>query len=233
MTNLDPQREALRQEITRLARESQEKGSNTAWFEEVYTRAEGETDRVPWAKLIPHPMLTDWLTGKSIEGTGKTALVIGCGLGDDAETLAGCGFQVSAFDISPTAIAWCRQRFPDSPVTYLVADLFQLDPHWHQAFDLVIESRTIQALPLEPRNRAIEAIAATLAPGGTLLVITYHRNSENVPDGPPWPLADRELSRFAELGLQEIDRLAFEVQEIPQVFIEYSSARGSQSSPEL
>jgi len=63
--------------------------------------------------------------------------VVGCGLGDDAEALAQQGFQVTAFDISPTAIAWCEKRFPDSQVKYQVADLFALDPAWHHKFDFV------------------------------------------------------------------------------------------------
>ncbi|MCC5670705.1 class I SAM-dependent methyltransferase [Nostoc sp. CHAB 5784] len=42
--------------------------------------------------------------------SGQKALVIGCGLGDDAEAIASLGFEVTAFDISPTAIAWCQER---------------------------------------------------------------------------------------------------------------------------
>ncbi|MEG3436911.1 class I SAM-dependent methyltransferase [Pannus brasiliensis CCIBt3594] len=221
MTEQEREREEARRRMAALALESQKKGSNTDWFEEVYARAAGDSDRIPWAKLTAHPMLTDWLTRKAIDGTGKTALVIGCGLGDDAETLAGKGFRVTAFDISPTAIEWCRQRFPDSPVIYLVADLFHLDRSWEKAFDLVFESRTVQALPLDVRDEAIEAIERTVAPAGTLLVITHLRPSENAPEGPPWPLCDRELSRFTELGLQEIERIPFDLREIPQLFLEY------------
>ena len=51
------------------------------------------------------------------------ALVVGCGLGDDAEFIAGLGFSVVAFDISASAIAAAQQRFPQSTVRYRVADL--------------------------------------------------------------------------------------------------------------
>ncbi|MDZ7952448.1 hypothetical protein [Nostoc sp. DedQUE09] len=37
--------------------------------------------------------------------SGQKALVIGCGLGDDAEALAHLGFEVTTFDISPTAMS--------------------------------------------------------------------------------------------------------------------------------
>lgn len=119
------------------------------------------------------------------------------------------GFKVTAFDISPTAIAWCRKRFPNSEVSYLVADLFAVDPAWHRAFDLVFESRNIQALPLIVRSKAIESIASLVAVGGTLLVITRFRDSEAEPDDPPWPVSDQELAQFQKLGLQEIRRDTF------------------------
>jgi hypothetical protein len=67
----------------------------------------------------------------------------------------------------------------------------------------------------------IEAIERTLAPTGTLVVITYLRPPENAPDGPPWPLSECELARLHELGWQEIERIPFEVQEISQVFLVY------------
>ena len=78
---------------------------------------------------------------------GGEALVIGCGLGDDAEELARRGYAVTAFDISPTAIARCRERFPQSPVHYRVADVPRLPGEWQGRFGLAVEINTIQSLP--------------------------------------------------------------------------------------
>ena len=44
---------------------------------------------------------------------------------DDAEALATQEYQVTAFDISPTAIAWCRERFPNTTVNYWSFDYFK------------------------------------------------------------------------------------------------------------
>ena len=41
-----------------------------------------------------------------------------------------------------------------------------------QAFDLVAECITVQALPVALRTQAVDAIASTVAPGGTLVVIS-------------------------------------------------------------
>jgi SAM-dependent methyltransferase len=198
----DSEQQQIRQLIAAVGGEANPSG----WFESLYTQAQGNPDRIPWAYLHPHPYLIDWLDHCLPPGQDRTALVIGCGLGDDAETLAERGFHVTAFDISPTAIAWCQQRFPQSTVTYTVADLFQLDPTWRRHFDLVFECRTIQALPLSVRRDAIAAITPLVSQTGTLLVLTNYRETEAPPDGPPWPLSDQELAYFQQMGLQEVRR---------------------------
>jgi SAM-dependent methyltransferase len=168
-----------------------------AWFETVYATSGGDAAGVPWADLQPKPQLVDWL--ESHPGEGRTALDIGCGLGDNAEAIAGAGHETTAFDLSPTAIVWARWRFAGSPVRYLNADLFDPPADWHGAFDLVHECYTIQALAGEVRERAFAAIARFVRPGGCLLVITRTRPDGSEADGPPWPLTLAELSRFEAL----------------------------------
>ena len=220
----EQQPEAIQEKVKKLATESQ-KANPTGWFDILYSEAEGDAAQIPWARLTTHPYLQEWLDISQPQGEGRTALVIGCGLGDDAEGLANLGFQVTAFDISTKAIAWCQERFPDSSVNYLVADLLALDSEWHRKFDLVIESRTIQALPVEMRSQVINCIAPLVASRGTLLVITRIRENDSIPDGPPWALSEKELTEFIELGLQEVRRDIFlsEAGEntIKQVRIEY------------
>ena len=200
------QPEISRDNLQDLASEAIAKKDPSGWFEPLYANAVGDTARVPWAKNQAHPYLQEWLQTYPPQAEGKSALVIGCGLGDDAEILASVGYQVTAFDISPSAIAWCKQRFPESTVNYLVRDLFALDAAWQYKFDLVFECRTIQALPLEVRSSAIRAIADTVSENGTLLVITRHRDSDTIPNGPPWALSDNELGHFVALGLSEVRR---------------------------
>ncbi len=205
----EQQPKALQQKVKSLASEAINKQNPSGWFETLYAEAEGDSAQVPWVKNIAHPYLKDWLETSHPQVRGKSALVVGCGLGDDAEILANFGYQVTAFDIAPTAIAWCQQRFPDSSVNYLIADLFALAPEWQKQFDLVYECRNIQALPLNVRPQAISAIAPLVSKSGTLLTITRHRDSNTVPEGPPWPLSDTELSKFEDLGLKEIRRDSF------------------------
>ncbi len=216
----EQQPEALQQKVQKLSATAS--ANPTGWFEVLYQDAQGDTSQVPWAKLAPHPYLQAWLLQQSQPQDSTSALVIGCGLGDDAERLQEFGYRVRAFDVSATAIDWCHQRFPDSEVEYVVADLLNLAPNWKPA-DFVFECRNIQALPLEVRSQAIQAISNLVAPGGTLLVVTRHRETDAAPEGPPWPLSESELAEFTELGLQEVNRAQFIEGEpaITQVRIEY------------
>jgi SAM-dependent methyltransferase len=156
----------------------------------------------PGADLTPNPNLVGWSTKQNLVGAGKTALTIGCGYGDDAEFLAEIGFQVIAFDISPTAIAACKQRFPNTHVSYQVADLLNPPERWMQHYDFVLESYTLQVLPLESRAVAIEKISRFVAPSGELLVIARGREATDPPGAMPYPLTKTDLEQFEKYGLR-------------------------------
>jgi SAM-dependent methyltransferase len=168
----------------------------TVWFEQLYAAAETGDAQVPWFRGGPNPFLEQWVRERDLRGEGRRALVIGTALGDDAEMLAARGYAVTAFDIAPTAIERARRRFPDSPVDYRVADLLDLPAEWREAFDLVAEAITVQSLPLSLRDRAIDAIASTVAPGGTLIVVSGIHDGDGPREGPPWELTREELDRF-------------------------------------
>jgi SAM-dependent methyltransferase len=176
----------------------------TGWFEPLYAAAERGDAVVPWDGHAPATHLVEWTAARAIDGHGRRALVVGCGLGDDAEHVAGLGFDTVAFDISPTAIRLARKRFPASRVDYVAADLFDPPAEWRAAFDLVVESITVQALPASARPRAIAAIAAFVAPGGTLIVLSAARDPDDPADGPPWPLVRAEIEAFATGGVETV-----------------------------
>ncbi|GAA4639751.1 methyltransferase domain-containing protein [Actinoallomurus vinaceus] len=175
----------------RLAAESIAEGDPTGWFERLYAAAQRGEAIVPWADLEPNPLLRGWVR----PGSGR-ALVVGCGLGDDAEHLAGLGYDVTAFDVAESAVAHARDRFPGSRVHYRAADLLVPPPEWRRAFDLVVESYTVQVLRAEARERAIANTADLVAPGGTLLVIARAREEADDPGRMPWPLTRTEVESF-------------------------------------
>jgi SAM-dependent methyltransferase len=205
------------QKVGQLVAQALAEGDATGWFERLYAAAEDGSAIVPWDRGRPHWLLTAWaqesgLDGggwrgqeSGLDGGGRRALVVGCGLGADAEFIAGLGFGTLAFDISASAVRAARRRFPASTVDYRVVDLLHPPPDWRQAFDLVVESQTIQALPDPPRRDAIARIGDMVAPGGTLVVIALARDaSEDPGQWPPWPVTRAEVEAFAADGLAPV-----------------------------
>jgi SAM-dependent methyltransferase len=200
-----------------LAEAFLERGDAKGWFEALYAEADGAAERVPWADLVPNPHLVSWLDENNARGEDRRALVIGCGLGDDAELLAARGFDVTAFDISAAAIDWSRRRYPDSKVDYVAADLLESPPEWREAFHFVVEVNTLQVLPSELRPAAISAMVNCVTPGGSLLVIARGREPNDDPGSMPWPLTRGDLEPFAHSGLELISFEDFFDQEEPPV----------------
>jgi pimeloyl-ACP methyl ester carboxylesterase/SAM-dependent methyltransferase len=203
----------------RVAARSLTAGNPTGWFNEIYSAAAAGEVAMPWDRTQPYPLLVEWAENRS--GAGRRGVVVGCGLGADAEFLAGKGFRMVAFDIAETAVRVARERHPESTVDYRVADLLDPPDEFIDGFDLVVEIFTVQALPDPPRPQAIANVGRLVAPGGTLLVIEFTTvrsepasgaNSTDQPEaGPPWPLSRAEIDSFAGAGLAAVN-----VEQIPQ-----------------
>jgi len=135
------------EEEARLASASLAAGDPAGWCDRLYAAgARGEVP-VPWRRRQPHPLLVHWASAQELSGAGQRAVVVGCALGADAEYVASLGFDTIGFDISGTAIRLARQRFPDSTVRYVAADLLNYPQTWLRAYDLVIEIITVQRCP--------------------------------------------------------------------------------------
>lgn len=196
----DKKRERTRQ----LAAEFNERGDPLGWFDALYAESGGDIEKIPWADMEPNRFFKAWAEETGLKGDGRKALVVGCGLGDDAKYLHDLGFQVTAFDISPTAIEWARTIYGDTDIQFETADLFEPFRGWLGGFDFVLEIYTIQPLPMEMRPKVVDAIAAFVAPGGRLLVVTRGREDGEEVGEVPWPLSREDLSRFSKNGLREI-----------------------------
>jgi SAM-dependent methyltransferase len=180
-------------------------GEPTAWFERLYAGALRGQSAMPWDRSEPNQLLAEWSSDHRATTTGQRAVVVGCGLGADAEHVAALGFQTTAFDVSESAIDIARTRHPDSQVQYQRADALHLPIDWARAFDLVVEIYTVQALPLSLRADVIAAVADLVADGGTLIVIQAARRDPAEPtDGPPWPLHRNEIDLFEAEGLRPV-----------------------------
>lgn len=142
--------------------------------------------------------------------------MVGCGIGDDVVPLLAHGYEVTALDVSATAIAWAEhrssQRGDDShrAVRWVTADLLEIASTGFGPFDLVVEVHTVTWLPGVVRDAAMAAIGSLVAPGGVALAITELATSEvarAAAEGPPWAQVPSELTAYRAAGLV---RLALE-----------------------
>ena len=189
----------------------------SGWCDQVYIDAQGDVNAVFWADRVANPYLLAWLAKHPASARPLRAITVGCGVGDDAEALAAHGYAVTAFDISPAAIALCRQRFPDSRVDYCVADLFDYPADWAQRFDLVFECNTIQIMAGAYRIKALNAIARLVAPGGDVLVSCRSRAIACQLDAFPLPLDQTEIDGFVGAGLVQTAFVAYDDDQQPPV----------------
>ena len=213
-----------RERTKEIAASFLEKGDATGWFDALYKEAEGDNERIPWADLEPNRFFREWAEKVELRGDNRTALVVGCGLGDDARFLHDLGFKVTAFDISPTAIEWARRLHHETDINFVVADLFETPNEWFQAFEFVLEIYTIQPLPMEMRQQVIDAIANFVQLDGKLLVVTRGREDDEIPPEMPWALSRKDLSRFEENGFKQLsfeEAPGDEEPPIPRFIVEY------------
>lgn len=103
------------------------------------------------------------------------ALDVGCGEGADAVWLARRGWQVTAVDIAPTAVARAAAHAAEAGVadrvTVAHVDV-RVQPPAVRAYDLV--SAHFVHVPVDAWPTVLGRLADAVAPGGTLLVVGHH-----------------------------------------------------------
>ena len=206
----NPLPDEFRERLLKLSEAAETDGEPLRWFEELYAGANRNSNEIPWARMEPHPKMVEWIANQP-DVQGK-ALVIGCGLGDDAEWLSVAGFEVTAFDISESSIQWCKERFPSTAVDYIVADLLNPPEAWFNAFDLVVEIHILQAIPEEVRDPAAAQIPGLLNSDGSLLCIGRLAGLQTPNESPPpWPLSRTWLEgRFSSLNPTSFQHFTYE-----------------------
>jgi SAM-dependent methyltransferase len=105
-------------------------------------------------------------------------LEVGCGLGTDAINFARRGARYTGVDLTEASIELVRRRFEFESLTadLRVADAEAL-PFDADSFDLVYSHGVLHHTP--DTQQAINEVHRVLKPGGTAMVMLYHKNSYN------------------------------------------------------
>ncbi|SNB47723.1 bifunctional 2-polyprenyl-6-hydroxyphenol methylase/3-demethylubiquinol 3-O-methyltransferase UbiG [Geobacter sp. DSM 9736] len=156
------------------------------------------------------------------------ALDVGMGQGRNALYLAGKGWEVTGFDISPTGIRQAREQALKLGVKLQALERTDAD------FDFGIEKWDMIVLCYVDFRHLMERIRSSLKPGGVVVIETYHRDTsmyrpiqtekafsnnelilifgnfrilryEDVPARPDWNFTGEEKHRVVRLLAQKPD----------------------------
>ncbi len=139
---------------------------------------------IPWDRGAASPALLDWLQDGALP-PGRI-LVPGCGHGHEALELAQRGFQVTALDIAPTALAHLAAQLHAAGVDAerVCADALAWQPA--QAFDAIYEQTCLCALDPDHWTAYERQLFAWLRPGGKLFALFMQTGKAG---GPPYHCA--------------------------------------------
>jgi len=143
----------------------------------------------PWVVHKIPAMLRSFL--KRIRTRGRV-LIPGCGTDHGAiKAFADAGFEVTAIDFSPVALAEMKKALGNFDGKILRADFFKSD--FGRRFDLVYERTFLCAM--HPRRWAEYAkrVSELLRPGGKLIGIFFYGTE---PGPPPYPINKRQAAEI-------------------------------------
>ena len=103
-----------------------------------------------WASDAPSAIVMDIMQKYGI-GRNAAILELGCGEGRDACELLGWGYALTATDISPEAIRYCREKWPEHEVHFQVLDC--IGGEWEEKYDFIYAIAVVHML-VEDDDRA-------------------------------------------------------------------------------
>ena len=109
---------------------------------------------------------------------GADVLEAGCGIATDGMQFVRAGANYTGMDFSPTALRIAQDRLEqEGGEARLVSGSITELPFPDASFDLVYSNGVVHHLP--ETQRAISEFHRVLRPGGTAIVMVYHRRSFN------------------------------------------------------
>lgn len=153
-----------------------------------------QTNDMPWEKGEPSPGLVDFLAAHPEMKRG-TVLVPGCGTGHDVRAWAKAGFEVTGYDLAPSAIKLSEEKTKEAGLhaKFMVADFLIDQPM--QGFDWIFEHTLFCAIDPERRGDYVNAVHRWLKPSGKYLAVNYLIPDK---DGPPFGTTrEEQIERFS------------------------------------
>jgi SAM-dependent methyltransferase len=129
-----------------------------------------------------------------------TTLIPGCGLGYEVALLADSGWDVTAIDFAPAAVAAAKQALGVHAAKVVQADFFQFQPP--ATLQLIYERAFLCALPPAMNETIASRWAQLLPPGGLLAGFFFIAET---PSGPPFGIAREKLQALLQPNFECIE----------------------------
>lgn len=165
----------------------------TKEIEEYYKRAysEEKVSKHEWVAGTANPELVNLVYTNKIKPNSKI-LEVGCGIGSESVFLAVRGMNVTALDISESAISKAKElaNVYDTKVNWKVGNILT-DDDLDEKFDVITDQGCFHHLSDEERVRYEEKIVKLLKPKGMFILRCF---SDKIPGGPqPRRISSDEL----------------------------------------
>ena len=141
--------------------------------------------RTPWDQGGAPDALTRWLAAGPAPGH---VLIPGCGFGYEVQAFHAAGWEVTAIDYSPSAVARAREALGELADKVLLADFFEID-FGQRKFDVVYERTFLCALPPRMWPAYARRISELLADDGKLVGTFFYGVNDDPPPHPLTPVA--------------------------------------------
>jgi SAM-dependent methyltransferase len=164
-----------------------------------YWQQNYRTGRLQWDLGGPAPVFQRLADSDTLP-PGRM-IVLGAGLGHDARLFARHGFQVTALDFAPGAVAALRDmNASEAPVAVLQADFFDLHPYLFGHFDYVLDYVFYCAIDPQRRPQYADIVTRLLAISGLFIILAFPLGDRQ--GGPPFAVSSSEIiSLFQSRGL--------------------------------
>jgi SAM-dependent methyltransferase len=125
-------------------------------------------------------------------GPGRI-LIPGCGTGYEVRTFHAAGYDVSAIDFSPAAVAQAKRVLGELAERVVLGDFFTYN-FGERRFHLVYERTFLCSMTPSRWPEYVNRVAELLSPGGRLIgVFLYGQRSSS---GPPFSLTDTDTQQL-------------------------------------
>jgi SAM-dependent methyltransferase len=146
--------------------------------------------KTPWDFGGVPIALRRWLAQQPMPGR---VLIPGCGAGHEARAFHDAGWDVTAIDYAPAAVARAKAMLGGLAVTVLLADFFLHEFGRH--FDVLYERTFLCSMPRDRWTDYVARMAELLDDDGRLVGHFFFGEND---DPPPYPLTDQEQQALFE-----------------------------------